>query len=304
MFPHPCLPSRHARVQCPCRCSTVMGPPSSYRSQLVKGSTCRPRLELGTASAPAPVCCVCVCVCVLCLRMRLRLHLDYTCGACSLHSATATAAPLSCPGGVLSVLSVCLSAGPPCPPRRCISVPSLRVGYSTDDCMTTCTWVGVLSCDAVCVYHSLLLCPLLLLLPLQPLPRACACACSLYRTLTPRVCPPPSFGAPAAPATVQLQIPSIAHEHAAALLPHPVPIYLSLPCLPRLNRLAPHAASTLVLILILTPSRPLPIPFLSSPSVFVPFSPVPSCPLLASEITSLPSCDWPPQLHAMPSTCV
>lgn len=89
----------------------------------------RPRLELGTASASAPVCCVCVCVRVLCLRMRLRLHLDYTCGACSLHSATATAAPLSCPGGVLSV---CLSAGPPCPPRRCISVPSLRVGYSTD----------------------------------------------------------------------------------------------------------------------------------------------------------------------------
>lgn len=81
--------------------------------------------------------CLCLCLC-LCprMRLRLRLHLDYlptctyTCGACSLRlhlhlQLRCHAMPLSCPGGVL---------GPrvPVPPRPCISVPRLVVGYSTD----------------------------------------------------------------------------------------------------------------------------------------------------------------------------
>lgn len=163
--------------------------------------------------------------------------------------------------------------------------------------------VGVVLCNAGCISLARPV-PLLPLLPLQPppvlvpVPAACTVPSHLALALLPHLAQ--------LQLQLQLQIPSIAHEHAAALLPHPVSIYLSLPCLPRLNRLAPHAASTLVLVLvlihILTPSTP--IPFLSSPFAFVPVFPsAPSCPLLASETTS-PSYDWPPSPRAMPSTCV
>lgn len=150
------------------------------------------------------------------------------------------------------------------------------------DCITTCIHVlgvgVVFLCNAVCIS----LARPVPLLPLQPLP---------VLVPVPAACTAPSHLALALALLphlaqlqlqLQLQIPSIAHEHAAALLPHPVSIYLSLPCLPRLNRLAPHAASTLVLVLthILTPSTP--IPFLSSPFAFVPvLPPAPSCPLSA-----------------------
>lgn len=101
----PACPSR-PRVQCPCRCSTVV----AIRSpQLVKDSTTPSGLELGTAPAsasvsvsgsgsayaPAPA----------------PAHLDY------LHlrrlqsaSASASAVPLSCPGGVLFAGPRCLPA--------------------------------------------------------------------------------------------------------------------------------------------------------------------------------------------------
>lgn len=67
-----------------------------------------------------------------------------------------------------------------------------------------------------------------------------------------------------------------------ALLPHPVSIYLSLPCLPRLSRLAPHAASILSSLLILTPSTH------SYPSLFIPVPPL-SCALRPPVFSS----SWP-----------
>ena len=108
---------------------------------------------------------------------------------------------------------------------------------------------------------------------------ACACACGMYGTLAPRPHPPPSFGTAAAPAVVQ--IPLIAHEHATALLPHPVSIYLSLPCLPRLSRpcatrcLDPHPRPhTLTPI----PSHPIPILALRLCARLLFCALLPSCP--------------------------
>lgn len=104
------------------------------------------------------------------------------------------------------------------------------------DCITTCIHVlgvgVVFLCNAVCIS----LARPVPLLPLQPLP---------VLVPVPAACTAPSHLALALALLphlaqlqlqLQLQIPSIAHEHAAALLPHPVSIYLSLPCLPRLNR--------------------------------------------------------------------
>lgn len=127
MFPYPCLPVTLEFMSMSMLSQRSWAP---HPSQLVKGSLNLPsRLELETASASAPVCLLRLCLRLcLCLRMRLRLHLGLHLRRLQSASATATAVPLSCSGGV----PVCLSMGPPCPPRRCISVPSLRVAYSTD----------------------------------------------------------------------------------------------------------------------------------------------------------------------------
>lgn len=153
-----------------------------------------------------------------------------------------------CPGGVSSCPRVPRALPADVSPSPVCWWDTRRTG-----CITTCAWLAVLLCNAACRYITRSSCAS----PASPASpcaraRACACACSLYRTLTPS----PSHLALALALALlphlaqlqlqlQLQIPSIAHEHAAALLPHPVPIYLSLPCLPRLIRLAPHAASTL-----------------------------------------------------------
>lgn len=170
MFPHPC-PSRHARDHVHVdtqRPWALVRPLSSSRA----GST--------SAQAGAGNCiCVCVCVCVLSVSAsvsvsacapapasRLPCLPTYTCGACSLHLQ------LQCPRAAHAQVGFFLSTGPPCPPRRCISVPSLPVGYSTDRLHNyMCLGWGFLLCNAVCVYITRSSCALSCL-------SMCLCLCS------------------------------------------------------------------------------------------------------------------------------
>lgn len=134
MFPNPCQPAAHAPT--PEFMSMSMlngrGPPSA-----------RHGLELETASVSASVCllrrlCLCLCLC-LCLRLcvsayayapapasRLPTPAVRVCICICICNCAALELPLSCPGWG----SLCPRV--PVPPRRCISVPGLVVGYSTD----------------------------------------------------------------------------------------------------------------------------------------------------------------------------
>lgn len=125
MFLNPCL-ARHARIHDHVDAQRSRRHPPSIPSarpglNIRPGSSWKLHLASASAASVSPSVSVSGCVPRYAPAPASRLHLRRLQSA----SASATAVPLSCPGGVLST-------GPPYPPRRCISVPSLVVGYSTD----------------------------------------------------------------------------------------------------------------------------------------------------------------------------